>query len=86
MRALAVCFFLLAGFLPSTETTQDLRSRYGKPDVERFTVRAGMSITAEYGDDDLRHEHWAGSLPTCLRSLQRVAKDQVSHDCYLSGP
>ena len=52
MRALAVCFFLLAGFLPSTETTQYLRSRYGKPDVERFTVRPGMSVTVEYGDDD----------------------------------
>jgi hypothetical protein len=52
MRALEVSLFLLAGFLASAETSQELRSRYGKPDVERFTVRPGMSLTVEYGDDD----------------------------------
>src|SRR5258706_12825498 len=44
---LAVASFVLA---PSS---QDLHNRYGEPDIERFIVRPGIGLTAEYGSDHL---------------------------------
>jgi hypothetical protein len=32
---------------------QDLRSLYGEPAMERFTVRSGITVTVEYGPDRL---------------------------------
>jgi hypothetical protein len=35
---------------------QDLRNRYGDPEVERFTVRPGIGLTVEYGSDRLARQ------------------------------
>jgi hypothetical protein len=34
-------------------TSPELRNRYGQPDMERFTVRPGITLTVEYGSDGL---------------------------------
>ena len=41
-----------AGFV-LTPSSQDLHNRYGEPDTERFIVRPGISLTAQYGSDHL---------------------------------
>jgi hypothetical protein len=47
------CFLLGAvGFL-LTPSSQELRHRYGEPDVERFIARPGIGLTVEYGSDHL---------------------------------
>ena len=53
MRTLVGCLLLVAANLAVAQNTQDLRNRYGEPDVERFTARPGISLTVEYGSDHL---------------------------------
>lgn len=35
------------------QSSQELRNRYGEPDVERFAVQRGISLAVEYGSDHL---------------------------------
>lgn len=35
------------------QSSQELRNRYGEPDVERFAVQPGISLAVEYGSDHL---------------------------------
>lgn len=35
------------------QRSQELRNRYGEPDVERFAVQPGISLAVEYGSDHL---------------------------------
>jgi hypothetical protein len=42
-------FLLLAASMP--ETSAEFRARYGKPEVERFAVRDGLTLAVEYGPD-----------------------------------
>jgi hypothetical protein len=53
MRFLAGCLLAAAGGVVLTQNSQELHSRYGEPDMERFTVRSGISLTVEYGPDHL---------------------------------
>lgn len=50
MRTLIGCLLVVAGFALAP-TSQELRNRYGEPDVERFSVRPGIGLTVEYGFD-----------------------------------
>jgi hypothetical protein len=43
---MAVCF-------GAAQTSQELHSRYGEPDIERFTARPGIGLTVEFGSDGL---------------------------------
>jgi hypothetical protein len=52
MRMLAGCLIVTAG-LAAAQTPQELRNRYGEPDVERFSVRPGIGLAVEYGSDHL---------------------------------
>jgi len=52
MRIL-IGLLVAAASLAVAQTPQDLHNRYGKPDVERFTARPGISLTVEYGSDHL---------------------------------
>jgi hypothetical protein len=53
MRIIARClFFAVVGVL-LVPSSQDLRSRYGEPDLERFVARPGIALTVEYGSDHL---------------------------------
>ena len=42
----------IAGLVP-VQSSQELRNRYGEPDVERFAVQPGISLAVEYGSDHL---------------------------------
>jgi len=53
MRILAGFLIVSAGSLLLTPSSQDFHSRYGEPDMERFDVRHGISLTVEYGTDHL---------------------------------
>ena len=39
MAKLVGCLFLMAATVAIAQTNQDLRNRYGEPDVERFMPR-----------------------------------------------
>jgi hypothetical protein len=53
VRVFFLCLlFLFAGLSP-TQSSNDLRSRYGQPDVERFTPAPDIGLTVEYGSDGL---------------------------------
>jgi hypothetical protein len=53
MRIVLGSFVLLAAYLANPQSSGELRSRYGAPDMERFTVRPGIGLTVEYGSDGL---------------------------------
>src|SRR5215472_10537391 len=50
-----VLAFLLAGTasLSLAQRSQELRSRFGEPDIERFTAAPDIGLTVEYGSDGL---------------------------------
>ncbi len=52
MRILANCI-IVAALSAAVASSQQLHGRYGEPDLERFEVRAGLSLTAQYGSDGL---------------------------------
>ena len=53
MRFLVGCFLVGVAGLVLVQSSQELRIRYGEPDVERFAVRPGISLSVEYGSDHL---------------------------------
>lgn len=46
-------FFVMAIMTTAPQTSEDFHSRYGQPDLERFTVRPEVSLLVEYGHDAL---------------------------------
>jgi hypothetical protein len=53
MRILAGCLVVAVASAVLSPSSQDLHSRYGEPDRERFTARPGICLTVEYGSDHL---------------------------------
>jgi hypothetical protein len=53
MHILVLSFAVVAASFALTPSSQDLRNRYGEPDMERFIVRPGIGLTVEYGSDHL---------------------------------
>jgi hypothetical protein len=53
MRILPASLLLAVAGLVLMRSSQDLHSRYGEPDLERFTARPGISLTVQYGSDGL---------------------------------
>lgn len=51
VRVLFGCLFFLVFAGTTPQDSVDLRARYGEPDGERFTIRPGITTTAEYGPD-----------------------------------
>ena len=43
-----VLFLTLAASSVESQTTDELRKRYGQPDAERFVVRSAITVTARY--------------------------------------
>jgi hypothetical protein len=56
MRVSVGSFLFLAYLFANPQSSSDLRSRYGGPDMERFVVRSGIGLTVEYGSDGLACE------------------------------
>ena len=79
-------FLALAATTP--QDSFDLRARYGEPEVERFTIRPDVTMTAEYGPDgkacvltikprqEFLHELMMHS-PTMTRETAMDVLDQV---------
>jgi hypothetical protein len=53
MRVPIGCFVLMAACFSAAQTSQEFHSKYGEPDIERFTARPGISLTVEFGSDGL---------------------------------
>jgi hypothetical protein len=53
MRIIVGCLLVVAASLVLTQSSQELRSRYGEPGLERYAVRQGISLTVQYGSDHL---------------------------------
>lgn len=53
MRILVGCLLVVTASVVLTQSSQEFHSRYGEPDMERFTARPGISIAVEYGSDHL---------------------------------
>ena len=53
MRFLFGCLVVGIAGLVFVQRSQELRNRYGEPDVERFAVQPGISLAVEYGSDHL---------------------------------
>src|ERR1700693_2899557 len=52
MRTVFNFIALLLTVLPlSAQTSPELHARYGEPNEERFSIRPGISFSAEYGSD-----------------------------------
>jgi hypothetical protein len=53
MRVLIACSLLVSVSLPLAQSSRDLRSRFGEPDIERYTATNDIGLTVEYGSDGL---------------------------------
>ena len=53
MRIVAGCLLLVAAALAPQQSSSEYHGIYGPSDVERFTVRPGISMTVEYGPDQV---------------------------------
>jgi hypothetical protein len=51
MRILVGCALLAAAILAPQQSSSQYHSLYGASDLERFTVRPGITLTIEYGPD-----------------------------------
>ncbi len=48
-----ICLLFVTSSLLAAQTSQDLHSRYGEPDRERFLPRPDIALTVEYGPDHM---------------------------------
>jgi hypothetical protein len=53
MRLFVYCLLLATSHLLAAQSSEELHTRYGEPDQERFSARPGISLTVEYGADRL---------------------------------
>jgi hypothetical protein len=53
MRILVACILIATAGLSLPQSARDLRSRFGEPDVERYTATNDIGLTVEYGADGL---------------------------------
>jgi hypothetical protein len=53
MRILLAFFLIGTASLSLAQRSQELRSHYGEPDIERFTAAPDIGLTVEYGSDGL---------------------------------
>lgn len=52
-RIFVGCLLIAVGSVVLTQSSEELRNRYGEPDLERFAVRLGINLTVQYGSDHL---------------------------------
>ena len=53
MRILLAYLLIVSASFSLTQSSQGLRSRYGEPDIERFTPAPDIGLMVEYGSDGL---------------------------------
>jgi hypothetical protein len=50
-RTPLMLFLFISAIVASAQTAGDFGTRYGDPDVERFVIRPGVTLTVAYGSD-----------------------------------
>ena len=79
MRIVSALFAILAFAAAAPQDTLDLHMRYGQPDLERFSIRPDVTLTAEYGSDgkacvlSVKPRHGLIAMDTALDTLSEVA-------------
>jgi hypothetical protein len=53
MRLLVACLLTATAGLLLPQSSRDLRSQFGEPDIERYTAKNDIGLTAQYGSDGL---------------------------------
>jgi hypothetical protein len=70
MRIVAGCLLLVAAALGPQQSSSEYHGIYGPSDLERFTVRPGITMTVEYGPDQV-------GMPDDHNALETVAGDDT---------
>jgi hypothetical protein len=75
-------FLLIAGAgMVLTQSSQEFHSKYGEPDLERFSVRPGISLTVQYGSDHEACQIVIGPPEPLIHQLEQtqfISSDAVS--------
>jgi hypothetical protein len=53
MRILVACLLTATAGLLLPQSSRDLRSRFGEPDIERYTATNDIGLTVQYGSEGL---------------------------------
>lgn len=53
MRIVAGCLLLVVAALTPQQSSSDFHALYGQSHLERFTIRPGVTLTAQYGPDQV---------------------------------
>jgi hypothetical protein len=83
MRFVVGCLFIAAASVIFPQSSQEFHYHYGEPDLERFTVRPGVTTTVEYGPDgkacalDIEPRQSLMSKDEALEALNQVAPPEV---------
>jgi hypothetical protein len=79
MRVPIGCFVLMAACFSAAQTSQEFHSKYGEPDVERFTARPGIGLTVEFASDGLAcHRLLEPLQPLLQREEHFMSSDAVT--------
>ena len=73
MRVSIGCFVLMAACFGAAQTSQELHSQYGEPDIERFTARPGIGLTVEFGSDGLACQELLEPLQPLLHREEQAS-------------
>lgn len=77
MRVLIACLLLVSAGLPLAQSSRDLRSRFGEPDVERYTAANDIGLTVEYGSDGLACQILIERKQPLLHSMKAQAQQYM---------
>jgi len=73
MRVPIGCFVLMAVCFSAAQTSQEFHSKYGEPDIERFTARPGIGLTVEFGPDGLACQELLEPLQPLLHREEQAS-------------
>ena len=65
-RAVSLLFLALSAIAASAQSASELKGRYGDPDVERFLVRPGVTLTVRYASDRTACEMLIGPIRSII--------------------
>ena len=66
LRTVLLLFLALSAVGASAQNANELKARYGDPDVERFLVRPGITLMAKYAEDRTACEMLIGPMRSII--------------------
>jgi hypothetical protein len=85
MRIIPGCLLALISTLAAAQSSQELHSRYGDPDRERFMARPGISVSVQYGSDGLACFMLLES-PRFLFNSEEAEQEYYAHTKHMQPP